>query len=124
MLVCHWQERKEKTTQEIKISNLTIPVPDGFEIVSKEEIEDLRKKADLSCWWTLKEVEKRYHRSRPWLMKVLGTPKFKKILENRSVMYADGGRRSYLFEPTSFSKFMRDWFPEIVKEMEEGILKK
>lgn len=39
-------------------------------------------------------------------------------------MYADGGRRSYLFEPTSFSKFMRDWFPEIVKEMEEGILKK
>lgn len=93
-------------------------------ILPKDEIDDLKKQADLSCWWTMKDVCERYHRSRDWIVAMLGRPQFKKLLDHKCVMYADGGRRSYLFEPEKFSKFMRDWFPEIVKEMEEGILKK
>ncbi|BDR56910.1 DUF771 domain-containing protein [Xylocopilactobacillus apis] len=108
--------------QTIRLDSLTIPIPEGFEILPKAEVNDLRKKADLSCWWTMGDVEKRYHRKREWIKKVLYSKKFRPLLEHKCVMYAGtGGRRTYLFEPVGFSKFMREWFPEITREMEKGV---
>lgn len=120
MLVCHWQERREKTTQEIKISNFTISVPAGFEIIEKEELKRLQNAADYRGWWDLKEVCSRYRVSKATIFSILGNPKFKPLLKNKSVRYGNKGR-AYLFEPEKFSKFMRDWFPEIAKEIERGV---
>lgn len=109
------------TSQEIKISNFTIPIPKDFEIVRKDEIEHLRNIADQRSWWTIQEVSKRYHRSRDWLLHLLYMPKYRNQLENKSVIYGGKhGNRSYLFEPTEFSKFMKDKFPDIAKTFSNG----
>lgn len=56
--------------QKINLSNVELPIPEGFEIVSTEELQELRESADLRRWWNLEEVIKRYHRKRAWILKV------------------------------------------------------
>lgn len=115
-------ERNAKMPQEIKVPSLTIQIPEGFEILPTEEVDDLRSRADMRCWWDMKEVTTRYHRSKPWILEVLYNRKFKPLLENKCVFYGGKNkRRMYLFEPVRFSKFMRDYFPEITKELGKGI---
>ncbi|BDR59553.1 DUF771 domain-containing protein [Xylocopilactobacillus apicola] len=109
--------------QSIKLAELEIPIPKGFRIITDEEFNDLNQKADYGRWWSMKDVEERYHRKRNWILGVLYNPKFKPLLEHKAVMYGGkGGKSVYLFEPTKFSKFMREWFPEIDKEMSNGYL--
>lgn len=109
------------TSQEIRISNFTIPIPEGFEIIEKEELKRLQAAADYRGWWDLKEVCSRYRVSKATIFSILGNPKFKPLLKNKSVRYGTKGR-TYLFEPSKFSKFMCDWFPEIAKETGKGLL--
>lgn len=102
--------------QEIKIDHFKIPIPEEFEIVKRDEIEHLRDIADGRSWWTIQEVSKRYHRSRDWLLHLLYIPKYRKLLENKCVMYGGKhGNRSYLFEPRGFSNFMNNNFSDIAK---------
>lgn len=108
--------------QEIKVSNLTVTIPPNLEIVCKDELKKLHEQADMRCWWTKDEVVKRYHRGWNWISAMLYSPKFRPMLEGKCVFYGGKGtRRMYLFEPVGFSKFMRDYFPEITKELGHGI---
>lgn len=106
--------------QEIKIANLTLPLPDNLKIIEKEELKRLRAAADYSSWWNLRDVCKRYRVSKTTVFSIIGNQKFKPLLKNKCIRYGAKGR-PYLFEPEKFSEFMRDQFPEIAKEIEEGV---
>lgn len=106
--------------QEIKIANLTLPLPDNLKIIEEKELKRLQAAADYRAWWNLKDVCSRYKVSKTTIFSILGNPKFKPLLKNKCVRYGTKGR-TYLFEPEKFSKFMRDWFPEIAKEIERGV---
>ncbi|MFD1410601.1 MULTISPECIES: DUF771 domain-containing protein [Lapidilactobacillus] len=103
----------------VTISDLAVSLPEGFEIIETKRREELERKADMDGWWTTADVVERYKRAPTWFTDhVLKVPRFEKILRNNVVIYADTGG-SYLFEPTSFARFMRDYFPEISSNLEK-----
>ncbi|MCI0369049.1 DUF771 domain-containing protein [Lacticaseibacillus paracasei] len=82
--------------------------------------KDLEQRADMSEWWSTKDVVKRYKHDMRWLKKkILEKPEFMEILRYRMVMYAGDGGKDWTFEPVKFSEFMRNYFPEIAKGIGE-----
>lgn len=107
---------------------LMIQLPAGLHVVDDayvDEHDKLAREADTSQWWTIYDVATRYKRQPAWIKDhILFPPRLEKQLHGRCVIYdGDGGGRGYLFEPTAFSKFMREWFPEIAKDIREGTTK-
>lgn len=100
---------------------LMIQLPTGLHVVDDEyvaEHDTALARADMAGWWTMPELVKRYHVSAVWLADhVFQPPRFQKILRaGPIVMYPREGVKTYTCEPVGFSRFMRDWFPEIARE--------
>jgi phage pi2 protein 07 len=73
-------------------------------------------KSDYRCWWTTKDVVGRYGVTQPWIKAhITDVPKFQRQLEGFAFNY--GGHIGWRFEPNAFSRFMRDHFGDIAREV-------
>lgn len=61
---------------------LTIPVPSDSIVISKVELERLKKQELSGVYWSMKDLEKRINRKHEWIKEhILYPPKFRKILD-------------------------------------------
>ncbi|WP_261805664.1 DUF771 domain-containing protein [Lapidilactobacillus luobeiensis] len=95
---------------------IKIDLPTDKIIVSKSEYDELVKKADMSGWWGLDELEKRYGHGRKWFVDNVFAP-FERKLRDRIVMYPYGGKSTYWVKPKEFVYFMDMHFSEICRKV-------
>ncbi|WP_390410572.1 DUF771 domain-containing protein [Lacticaseibacillus jixiensis] len=107
-------EYKALTLQQV----VTVQVPADKVLIDRDEYEDLQKRANLNCWWTLNDVSARYKRKPDWIVShILKSPTFEPQLRRKLVMYDHDGGKGYLFEPMGFSEWMREHFNDIANEV-------
>ncbi|MEK4023518.1 DUF771 domain-containing protein [Sporosarcina sp. FSL W7-1283] len=75
--------------QQLKVE-LTIPIPAESVIISKVELEELKKNRLQGVYWNMQDLEKRTNKKQAWLKEnILYVPKFKVLLdvENGGFVY-------------------------------------
>ncbi|HFI0302235.1 TPA: DUF771 domain-containing protein [Streptococcus suis] len=107
------------TQFELKLNPITIQLPESHIIISKDDYDDLAKKASQGKYMTLNDVLEMLSVSRPWLLEnVLYKPTIRKqidIDQNKDgfVKYpqSQGGR--YYFLASKTKKYFEEHFAEI-----------
>lgn len=93
---------------------LAIPIPEDQVIISKVELEELKRNQLTGVYWTMKDLEARTGRKKEWLIEnVLYVPKFKKVLDSKNggfVYYPKGKGSPWAFQATKMAKFLDDNF--------------
>ncbi|SDN69079.1 protein of unknown function [Tenuibacillus multivorans] len=70
--------------------NLNIPIPSDRVLISKVELEELRKNELAGVYWNMKDLEQRINRKHEWIKEnILYPERFRKILdvENGGFVY-------------------------------------
>ncbi|NQN50962.1 DUF771 domain-containing protein [Streptococcus suis] len=107
------------TQFELKLNPITIQLPESHIIISKDDYDNLAKKASQGKYMTLNDVLEMLSVSRPWLLEnVLYKPTIRKqidIDQNKDgfVKYpqSQGGRYHFLASKTK--KYFEEHFAEI-----------
>lgn len=94
--------------QTLNVS-LSIPIPEDSVLITKVELEELRKKELSGVFWTMKDLEGRTGRKIEWLKaNLLYPPQFRKTLDVESggfVYYPKSKGQAWSFQ----AKKMADW---------------
>ena len=62
--------------------NLTIPVPEGSVLISKVELEELKREQLSGFYWSMKDLEARINRKHEWIKEnILYVEKFREVLD-------------------------------------------
>lgn len=102
--------------------NVTVVIPPEYVLIPKDEYQKLLDSQMSGKWWGFKDLANRTQREREWLeSKILYKPNLKKILDveenpNGFVNYPTGKGSKWAFEPNKMSKFLEEYFPEIMKK--------
>lgn len=95
--------------QQLQV-NLTIPIPEGYILITKVEFEELQQEKLSGRYWPMEELEERTGRKKLWLKtKLLYAPRFKKELE-KFVHYPNLQGDKWSFHATKMAKFLDDNF--------------
>jgi phage pi2 protein 07 len=98
-----------KNMQQLTVQ-LAIPIPEDQVIISKVELEELKRSQLTGVYWTMKDLETRTGRKKEWLIdNVLYVPKFQKILDG-FVYYPKGKGSPWAFQATKMAKFLEENF--------------
>lgn len=96
---------------------LTIPVPSDSVIISKVELEELRKFELTGVYWSMKDLEMRINRKNEWIKEnILYRSKFKKILDAELggfVYYPKSKGHTWSFQALKMAEFLDNNFSEI-----------
>ncbi|HEM3495799.1 DUF771 domain-containing protein [Streptococcus suis] len=109
------------TQFELKLNPITIQLPESHIIISKDDYDDLAKKASQGKYMTLNEVLEMLSVSRPWLLEnVLYKPTIRKqidIDQNKDgfVKYPQNQGGRYYFLASKTRDFFERNFLEIFK---------
>ncbi|HEL2733453.1 DUF771 domain-containing protein [Streptococcus suis] len=109
------------TQFELKLNPITIQLPESHIIISKDDYDDLAKKASQGKYMTLNDVLEMLSVSRPWLLEnVLYKPTIRKqidIDQNKDgfVKYPQNRGGRYFFLATKTREFFERNFLEIFK---------
>ncbi|MGV3144806.1 DUF771 domain-containing protein [Streptococcus parasuis] len=109
------------TQFELKLNPITIQIPETHIIISKDDYDDLAKKASQGKYMTLNDVLEMLSVSRPWLLEnVLYKPTIRKqidIDQNKDgfVKYPQNRGGRYFFLATKTREFFERNFLEIFK---------
>ncbi|WP_041060995.1 DUF771 domain-containing protein [Jeotgalibacillus campisalis] len=99
--------------------NLTIAIPEDHVLVSKVELERLKKNELVGFYWSLKDLENRTGKKRSWLQdNILYIPRFKKLLDVNNggfVYYPSNKGQSWSFHARKMSQFLDRHFTDIYK---------
>lgn len=99
----------------LDIKNVPIELKDKV-VIESSEYGRLKQRADYDCWWTTKDLKQRYGHDLNWFKtKILYRPEFKNVLATCVIEPSGSGKGGWQFEPTKFSRFMREQFREIGK---------
>lgn len=103
----------EYITIEVKLSDDAI-------VSSKKDYQELLDDQLRGKWWTLADLEARTNRKYLWLREnILEVQKFKKMLDVENggfVFYPLGRGFEWSFNALPMSKFLDEYFPEIMQE--------
>ncbi|MFH6614965.1 DUF771 domain-containing protein [Streptococcus suis] len=109
------------TQFELKLNPITIQLPESHIIISKDDYDNLAKKASQGKYMTLNDVLEMLSVSRPWLLEnVLYKPTIRKqidIDQNKDgfVKYPQNRGDRYFFLATKTREFFERNFLEIFK---------
>lgn len=93
---------------------ITVEVP-GYELISIEELTELRKKADFDRWWTPKDLKERYGHDLKWFKeKIFFNPKYDDGRLNEFIKFPKGKGSTWQFEPKKMARFMERNFEDVV----------
>ncbi|MEK5429678.1 DUF771 domain-containing protein [Lysinibacillus sp. FSL R7-0073] len=95
--------------QQLQV-NLTIPVPEGYVMVKKVELEELKHESLSGICWTMTELEQRIKKKRNWIKEyVLFPSKFREILDTENggfVYYPKGIGEHWSFHAIQMANFI------------------
>ncbi|GKV69819.1 hypothetical protein NCCP2716_23170 [Sporosarcina sp. NCCP-2716] len=95
--------------QQLNVS-LSIPIPADQVLISKIELEELRKQELSGVYWNMKDLEKRTNKGQQWLKEnLLYKPRFKKELDCKSggfVYYPEVRGETWSFHAGKMAKFL------------------
>ena len=93
---------------------LSIPVPADHVLISKVELEVLRKQELTGTYWTMKDLENRTNKKQEWLKEnILYVPTVKKKLDVETggfVYYPKRSGEKWSFLASEMAKFLDDNF--------------
>lgn len=106
-------EKKEKEMQQLSVT-LTIPIPSDSIIISKVELEELKKAQLTGVYWSMKDLENRINRRHEWIKEnILYPSKFKKVLDIESggfVFYPKSNGQTWSFQASKMAAFLEKHF--------------
>ncbi|MBU8908999.1 DUF771 domain-containing protein [Desertibacillus haloalkaliphilus] len=109
-----------ENTQKL-IVNLSIPIPSDSILISKVELEELKKQELLGVYWTMRDLEKRVNRKSEWIKEnILYPSRFRKILDCENggyVFYPRTQGQSWSFQANRMAKFLDENFSLIFKQI-------
>lgn len=95
--------------QQLQV-NLSIPVPEGYVMVKKVELDELKNERLSGNCWTMQELEQRIKKKRDWIKdNVLFPPKFREILDTENggfVYYPKGIGEHWSFHALQMANFI------------------
>lgn len=98
---------------------LTIPIPSDSVLVSKVELEQLKKSELTGIYWTMKDLEKRVGRSSEWIKEnILFPPRFRRVLDVEQdgfVFYPKSKGQVWSFHAPKMAEFLDKQFNQIFK---------
>jgi phage pi2 protein 07 len=95
--------------QQLQV-NLTIPIPEGYVLITKVEFEELQQEKQSGRYWTMEDLEERTGRKQLWLKaNLLYATRFKKELE-KIVHYPNSQGDKWSFHASKMTKFLDDNF--------------
>lgn len=102
--------------QQLKV-NLSIPIPEDKVLISKIELEDLKRQELAGVYWNMKDLSKRINKSDRWIKdNILYQPRFKKILDSEYggfVYYPKSQGQTWSFQATKMAEFLEKNFRSI-----------
>lgn len=99
---------------------LSIPVPADSVLISKVELEELKRLELTGVYWTMKDLEERVGKKQEWIKEnILFRPKFKKILDSENggfVYYPKSKGQNWSFQAVKMAEFLDKNFSQIFSE--------
>lgn len=96
---------------------LSIPIPPGTVLISKVELEELRKQELSGVYWTMKDLEARVGRKQEWIKdNILYPSRFRKLLDAEQggfVYYPRVKGQSWSFHAPRMAEFLDRHFARI-----------
>ncbi|UQZ87287.1 hypothetical protein SK3146_06584 [Paenibacillus konkukensis] len=96
---------------------LTIPIPAESVLISRVELEELRKQELLGIYWSMQDLERRVNKGQVWIKEnILYQPRFKKILDVEQggfVFYPKSRGQNWSFHAAKMAEFLDKRFADI-----------
>lgn len=97
--------------------DLTIQIPSDLVLISKIELQDLKKQQLVGIYWTMKDLESRMNRKHEWIKEhVLYPNKFRKLLDVENggfVFYPKIKGQTWSFHAQKMAEFLDKNFHQI-----------
>ena len=97
--------------------NINIPIPADSVIISKIELQELKKLQLAGVYWSMKDLEKRVNRKSEWIKEnILCPTRFKKVLDAENggfVFYPRSKGQTWSFQASKMAKFLDENFDRI-----------
>lgn len=97
--------------------NLNIPIPPDTVIISKVELQELKKLQLTGVYWSMKDLENRVNRKSEWIKEnILYPTRFRKILDAENggfVFYPKSKGQTWSFQASKTAKFLDENFDRI-----------
>jgi phage pi2 protein 07 len=101
---------------------LSIPIPADSVLISKVELEELKKKELAGVYWNMKDLEQRTSKKSEWIKEnILYPARFRKILDIENggfVFYPKSKGQTWSFQATQMAGFLDKYFYQIFKNTE------
>lgn len=98
---------------------LSIPIPADSVLISRVELEDLKRNELIGVYWTMKDLENRIGRKNEWVKEnILYPSRFRKILDIEHggfVFYPKAKGQNWSFHAPKMAEFLDKYFTEIFK---------
>lgn len=96
---------------------LSIPIPVDSVLITRVELEELKKNELAGVYWTMADLESRVGRNREWIKdNILYPPRFKKILDCNNggfVYYPENKGQVWSFQASKMADFLDKHFHQI-----------
>ncbi|MCJ7840538.1 DUF771 domain-containing protein [Lederbergia sp. NSJ-179] len=97
--------------------NLSIPIPADSVLISKVELEELKRNELTGVYWNMKDLEKRISKKSEWIKEnILFPTRFRKILDAEHggfVYYPKSQGQTWSFQASKMSEFLDKHFASI-----------
>jgi phage pi2 protein 07 len=107
--------------QNLNVS-LTIPIPADSVLISRVELEELKKKELAGVYWSMKDLEERTNKKSEWIKEnILYPVRFRKILDIENggyVFYPKSKGQTWSFQAVKMASFLDKYFHQIFKNTE------
>jgi phage pi2 protein 07 len=108
-------------SQQLNVS-LSIPIPADSILISRVELEELKKKELAGVYWNMKDLEQRTSKKSEWIKEnILYPARFRKILDIENggfVFYPKSKGQTWSFQATKMASFLDKHFSQIFKNTE------
>lgn len=100
---------------------LSIPIPADSVLISKIELNELKKNELSGIYWTMKDLESRVNRKSEWIKEFILFPQhFRKILDAEQggfVYYPKIKGQTWSFQASKMAEFLDNRFDQIFKNI-------
>jgi phage pi2 protein 07 len=102
--------------QQLNVS-LSIPIPKDSVLISKIELEELKKNELTGIYWNMKDLEQRTSKKSEWIKEnILYPSRFRKTLDCENggfVFYPKGKGQTWSFQASQMAMFLDKHFNQI-----------
>lgn len=98
---------------------LSIPIPADTVLISKVELEELKRNELTGVYWSMQDLEQRLNKGQAWIKEnILFQPRFRKILDVEHggfVFYPKAKGQNWSFHALKMAEFLDKRFADIFK---------